>query len=1497
MKVRTRTAAAIVAVLGVAIAVLHGATGKSFGFVDPAFTQELFSTTSSFQNSGARLGGVAALPNGDVVAAECVFKGTALHRYSGTLTISKNGQPVHLETVLPSFGGCGLVYHPDGTLYLNMNDGAHGVANVDPSTGAFIRFLGTPGNAVGIAVDPQTNHIVYASKTCVAASTTTCALIDLDTVTTVATNRMVFPVASVAFVNGIYFDPSGAYLFLSNRFPIPRVTVVTRQGVFVQHLDMPLSILSDPTSALLSDPVGIGFHAVSPKFVVTNNTDGSMTRFDFPGDDYTQVPTSSTLAQFGFRGDLMQAGPDGCLYVTQGGARYDNEVISTENSLVRICGGFAPPAGVPTNAPPVAQGALQGTVRDAMTLVPLASAKVLVATGTGVSVLTDASGHYSMPLAPGTYTATGSATNYSSLFISGITVVNATTTTTDFALQPLPGALQGVVTNTVTGAPVRGALIALSGGKSLFKSAITDDDGRYSISSIIPGDYTATISQTYYDTKTATVAIPINATLTANFALTQTPGTIQGTITGNAGPIAGATVTLSNGLLATADAAGHYVFPAVTPGVYSATARAATFADKTTTGISLPSAGSTTVDFTLTPLPGALQGHVTNAAGTAIAGATVTIAGKSGTTDSSGSYKITNITPGMYGITVTATNYDVYTAAGIVIPNATTVTYDVGLTQTPGPISGVVRDTAAKPLPGATVTLLKGSTTVSTTTTDGLGGYTFLSVMPGSYIVTASLATYASNSVNVVLLNASSVTNANITLTPLPGTLSGFVTSTAGQPVASAVVALTGGKTASTDATGFYNIASIAPGTYTATVTASTYNTQTIAGIVIGNAANVTQNFSLMPVPGTLQGVVKDGAGAALVGAAVQLTSGASLVATTMTGAGGAYTFTSVVPGTYGATASMATYNSQSVSGLVIANAGTTTQNFTLVGLPGIVQGVVTSTATGAPLASATVTVSSGASSAPTSTDSTGHYSLSLAPGTYGLSVAAPVYTTVTVPGIVVGNASTTTRNVALTPIPGTLQGVITDTSGILLAGATVTLSTGVSVVTGPNGAYAFSSLPQGTYGITTTDAGYFDASVAGIVVAYGAVVTRNVALTPMPGVLQGAVTNVGGAPIASATVALSGGPSTATDALGRYAFTSLPPGTYSGSVTASNYNSLPVSGIVITHAAATTQNFTLTQTAGTLRGVVTNRSTGAPMQGASVAIAGGANVLTDAAGRYAFRLMPGTYAATANATNFTSDTATGLVVGNAATLIHDFSLAPYVADLSLSASAPAGAIAGGAISYAFTAGNVGSAPAANAVVTHTLAPQTAFSSLVAPLGWTCIKPAAGSGGTVSCSKASMAVGETAAFGITAVIICPYAAPTVTAAALASTSSVEPNTSNNTASFTSTVTTPTPTISGVSVSNNQLWPPNHKMIDVQVNYTVTNLSCSTATTSLSVSGNDGVGPADFKIVDAHHVLLAAERSGAGAGRTYVITITARNDTKTVTSTVTVSVAHDQGAAK
>src|SRR5207247_5972128 len=98
---------------------------------------------------------------------------------------------------------------------------------------------------------------------------------------------------------------------------------------------------------MTSDPVGMGIHAASPNFVLTNNQDGTVTRVDFVGDDYTAAATTTTFASGGFRGDLMQAGPDGCLYLTQDGVRNQNgDDVAGANSVVQLCGGFVPAAGI-----------------------------------------------------------------------------------------------------------------------------------------------------------------------------------------------------------------------------------------------------------------------------------------------------------------------------------------------------------------------------------------------------------------------------------------------------------------------------------------------------------------------------------------------------------------------------------------------------------------------------------------------------------------------------------------------------------------------------------------------------------------------------------------------------------------------------------------------------------------------------------------------------------------------------------------------------------------------------------------------------------------------------------------------------------------------------------------------------------------------------------------------------------------------------------------------
>jgi hypothetical protein len=110
-----------------------------------------------------------------------------------------------------------------------------------------------------------------------------------------------------------------------------------------------------------------------------------------------------------------------------------------------------------------------------------------------------------------------------------------------------------------------------------------------------------------------------------------------------------------------------------------------------------------------------------------------------------------------------------------------------------------------------------------------------------------------------------------------------------------------------------------------------------------------------------------------------------------------------------------------------------------------------------------------------------------------------------------------------------------------------------------------------------------------------------------------------------------------------------------------------------------------------------------------------------------------------------------------------------------------------------------------------------------------------------------------------------------------------------------------PTVSALSVSSAEpLWPPNHRMVDVTVGYGASD-NCGGSSCVLSVSSNEPVTAAgddntapDWEVVDAHHVRLRAERSNAGIGRTYTITLTCTDaaGNRTVRS-ATVFVPHDR----
>ena len=105
----------------------------------------------------------------------------------------------------------------------------------------------------------------------------------------------------------------------------------------------------------------------------------------------------------------------------------------------------------------------------------------------------------------------------------------------------------------------------------------------------------------------------------------------------------------------------------------------------------------------------------------------------------------------------------------------------------------------------------------------------------------------------------------------------------------------------------------------------------------------------------------------------------------------------------------------------------------------------------------------------------------------------------------------------------------------------------------------------------------------------------------------------------------------------------------------------------------------------------------------------------------------------------------------------------------------------------------------------------------------------------------------------------------------------------DTCSFTVTVKdTEPPSITPVWAFPEILWPPNHKMKDVDLYYYGRD-NCGSASCSLDVSSDEpltGTGygdqAPDWSILDNHHIQLRAEREGHGHGRTYTITVSCKD---------------------
>lgn len=597
--------------------------------------------------------------------------------------------------------------------------------------------------------------------------------------------------------------------------------------------------------------------------------------------------------------------------------------------------------------------------------------------------------------------------------------------------------------------------------------------------------------------------------LRALFLVTQTPpapttGAINGMVVDGSNSTALGNVTVqiitNTPDSTTSSASGSFGFAGVAPGTLTLRFSKLGYASKDL-NVTLAAGQSLnvgTIAMVPATLTASLSGVVRNQGGTALPNATVSVGTASATTDASGAYLITGLSPGSATITAAAVNYQ-QLSASISFEAGTNYTFSPRLTangSTPPSttsLNGVVIDAGTKlPLVGATVQM--GATSQTT----GAGGaFAFNAIVPGAFVLKVAangFQTAAATGVTVAGIN--NIGSIGLVRLPASSTLSGTVTDAITQlPIGGASVSVQGqGVPVTTTAAGKYSIAGLAGTSFTVNIAATGYLTQsklvTLAqvGAAVVDVALV-QNTSSPMAPASLSGVVKNQNDVPLPN--VTITVG---TASALTDVNGAYQILGLSPGAATINATAANY--QTVSATVTFAAGTRytfspklSANGSTLPTVTSLTGVVVDAATNQPMTG--VTVQLGAASQ--TTDASGTFTFSsISSGSFALTISAPGYQTVSASGIAaLGGNNVGNIPLALAPTSSTLSGTVVDGATHLpVSGATVGVQgQGTPALTGADGKYSIGGLSGSVFTLNVTAAGYLSQSRSITLTQVGAIV------------------------------------------------------------------------------------------------------------------------------------------------------------------------------------------------------------------------------------------------------------------------------------------------------------------------------------------------------------------------------------------------------------------------
>jgi len=346
-------------------------------------------------------------------------------------------------------------------------------------------------------------------------------------------------------------------------------------------------------------------------------------------------------------------------------------------------------------------------------------------------------------------------------------------------------------------------------------------------------------------------------------------GSILGTVTTSLGgtmtPVEGANVTISSLGFSTivSPSTGAYELDGVPAGTVSVTANASGYVPSSL-DVVMPLGGNILLNFVLISQNGSISGNVYHSTlHTALNNTNVSVRVGSFTivvtSESDGSYNLTNLPEGTYTLTAEREGFSPISIADVVVTRGNrTAGVDFNLTENPTKLYGVVRS-GTRLLVGANISVV-GTSAFNLSGPDG--NYEIGNLTTGIYTIRVSSPGYETATIADVAIPEGGTIQLNINLTGLPGALiSGFVTDAdTGLPLANVLVTIMDidppRAGVATDINGAYGLPGLDPGNYTVRFEKTGYQPFEISNINVTKDGETKQNLEMTPLRRGFEGFI-----------------------------------------------------------------------------------------------------------------------------------------------------------------------------------------------------------------------------------------------------------------------------------------------------------------------------------------------------------------------------------------------------------------------------------------------------------------------------------------------------------------------------------------------------------------------------------------------------------------------------------------------------------------